>query len=221
MTVQRALATVALMFLTSCGGATGTHPIAIPGGATSETLRKPLVFANLAKHRVYVYPSSTRYAAGVDGVTVVGTSGTKLLAGATLLASAGKSEMVRTPDAHTRGVRDYCANYSEQYSADGNVATFPYTTDYYTIVSVRQTEEADPMMFITMTQRDSQSLLYSFSASFQPTGGGQWELYLNPGVDVGYTVGGGAYITTNVQYGRPGDPYYDYEYGSATALVTC
>jgi hypothetical protein len=213
------------LLMCGCGGGNASHSApAIPSGGSagpSAQNRVPLVFTNPAKHQVYVFPSSALYVLGGGGATVVSTSGKHVLTGATLQKSAGKYETVRTPDAHARGTRTWCSNYTETYQSYGNVITWPAGSDYYTIVNVWQTEESTIRMSVGFTQRDANTVLYSSGSGADLDGGGQWEIYMDPGVPIEETAGGGAAVTIYVEYGHPGDPYYNADYGSASAVVTC
>jgi hypothetical protein len=210
---------LAATLLIGCAG--GHAQNAVPKATESAQGPVPLVFLNSAKKQIFVYPSSTRYTETASGVTAYAPRGTRTLAGATRLSNVKGFEKTRSASPG-RTVRTYCANYTESYTAWGDVITFPYTEDYDFIVSVLQSEEAEPMLQVDFTQRDSSAtLLYESGFSTNPGTGGQYEVYMAPGVDIGETAGGGAYIVANVQYGHTGDPYYNYEFGSAEADVTC
>jgi hypothetical protein len=208
--------------LTACGGAPSTTP---PRGSTlqpSSASLAPLVFENRAARKVFVYPSFAKFVITGSGITVTGPMGTQTLPGAVQLKSTGSDRLNLAPASNGRKTHTYCANYHEEYLTSGPVMNFGYGGDYDSIINIWQSEDAQAYVGFSFTQRDASTVLYESGGGFQPDAlGGQYEIYMTPGVDPGYTVGGGADESVTITYGRPGDPEYRSEYGQGDAVVTC
>jgi hypothetical protein len=180
------------------------------------------VFVNKSAKKIYIIPSFAHYTVASAGVTVTGPAGTKFFPGAVLVPSTGTERISPASASGARKTRSYCANYAEQYILTGAVLSFGYGGDYNGVAQVYQSEDAQPYLGYTFTQRDGSSVLYSSGGGFQPDSmGGQYEIYQYPGVDPGYTVGGGASMRVTITYGHATDPEYWIDYGEGDAVVTC